>query len=298
MAHKQFFRLKLVGGFVVLLAIFLALFVFKADIARAAYPCTADSCGCGTVCDGLICVKDSSAPTCPTPTPTPAIAPNLPTNTPVPTTAPGSPTNTPVPTTAPASLTNTPVPTTAAVPTPTPNPNCVANPGSVISGDCSVATNCSSSTSSVSCTNNSCVYTGNLTACPAGSSCPTSWVPGGWGCSNAPNSVTDPVININPNNQTDNDRYDVHLSTNDYINRTPNNNGQDCVPRTEFYIGAGTSGLKLARGCGYLWSANNPKICDSYGANDNIGARTDDGTWTYKEDLLDFVGFCLDLPEV
>ena len=257
-------RYQLASLFVIFLGLFL--FSFKlAPIAKATCVGTCSSgsdCGSGYSCqrrDGCyVCVRNG------TPTPTPQGNPATPTPPPIGGGGGGGGSNI----------------TPTETPAPTWDPNCVANPGTVVSGSCTVASDCSSSTSSVSCVDGRCHYTGNLVSCPAGSSCPSYWVPGGWGCTAPRNTLSDLQVQINPNNESDNDRYDVKMSV---VVHAPNNpNPGKCEVRLDFNIGPDSNSTSWSKGCVGLWSGANPWTCTASGGNDNRGARNDWDTWEYK----------------
>ncbi len=240
---------------------------FSVDQVSACVACVAGcgSCGSGYRCsidenDCGSCVLDSACGNTPTPTP-------------------------------PARNTPTPVPiggggggadiTPTETPAPTWDPACVANPGTVVAGNgCTVASDCPSSTSSIACVNGQCQYTGNLVSCPVGSSCPSYWVPGGWGCSAPQNTLSDLQVQVNPNNESDNDRYDVRMSV--VVNAPNNPNPGKCEPRLDFNIGPTENATSWAKGCVGLWSGANPWSCVASGGNDNRGARNDWETWEYQ----------------
>jgi len=193
--------------------------------------------------------------------------------------------------TQPAKPTPTPAPigggggganiTPTETPAPTWDPACVANPGTVVAGNgCTVASDCPSSTSNIACVNGQCQYTGNLVSCPVGSSCPSYWVPGGWSCSAPQNTLSDLQVQVNPNNESDNDRYDVRMSV--VVNAPNNPNPGKCEPRLDFNIGPTENATSWAKGCVGLWSGANPWSCVASGGNDNRGARNDWETWEYQ----------------
>ncbi len=256
---------KLVIGAVLLVSVFAGYGVVPVK-AGVPVDCTVGRCGgaceewqkCKSSASGNYCDNDASCG--PTPTKAKAATP-----TPVPIGGGGGGSTNITPT-------NTPAPTW--------DPNCVANPGTVVAGNgCTTASDCPSSTSSISCVNGQCHYTGNLKSCPSGSSCPSYWVPGGWGCSAPQNTLSNLQVQINPNNESDNDRYDVKMSV---VVSAPNNpNPGKCEPRLDFNIGPDPNSTSWSKGCVGLWSGANPWTCTASGGNDNRGARNDWDTWEY-----------------
>ncbi len=206
---------------------------------------------------------------------------------PTPTTIPvADPTKTPAP-----GATNTPTPTSASAPTATVAPtssSCVPEPSHTDSGSCTSTPQCANSTSPKECVNATCRYYSPLKACPDGASCATHWVPGGWSCTGVSNNITAPRINLNPNSQTDNDRFDVFIDGIQVTtNHIPTSYGQNCTSNVHIEIGPDTGNLHAAKKlptvndtCTFIQGTNTP-TCTSNGYNDNIGAQNE-RNWTYS----------------
>ena len=251
--------------------------------AQACVNCVPGNCG-GSCSQGYKCTKTSeSCYDCTLDSscgPTPTRAYNTPTPPPPP--SDGSPTPTPDD----GSGNN-------EDPTPTPNPDCIySEPSAVYYGSCDGSTsNCDSSGSTVTCENGQCKYSGNLNPCP-NASCPTYWVPSGWGCgSNEGDKLGDLQVYVNPNNVTDlndPDRHDVSMGVN--VNwKIKYKEGTRCENRLSFNIGPDPNHLKGASGCTDIWSGSSMVWCvahqDGTNADDNLGAVTDDG-WQYPGGAL------------
>ena len=240
---------KIINNIVVFFGIFI-LFLSTSTIALSAdcTSCTSSNC-CGPPCSANQYCKiytPGSSPECgctenQNPTATPTDRPiNPPTNTP----PAGSP---------PPGATATPTPPPGATSTPGPTNACVANPGSVIFGTCSNVSQCGSAgASSVSCTNNQCVYSGNLKACP-NNTCPSFWVPDGFSCTGNSAYITNPDVSIDANT----------LSVS-FSNVRWNEGLTDCPEnRASVQIGPNTSSLTTAWGCEPTWNGGHVLGCVS-----------------------------------
>ena len=239
---------KIINNIVVFFGIFILFLFISTTISYACDSCTNSDC-CHDNCSANQYCKiytPGSSPECgctenQNPTATPTDRPiNPPTNTP----PAGSP---------PPGATATPTPPPGATSTPGPTNACVANPGSVIFGTCSNVSQCGSAgASSVSCTNNQCVYSGNLKACP-NNTCPSFWVPDGFSCTGNSAYITNPDVSIDANT----------LSVS-FSNVRWNEGLTDCPEnRASVQIGPNTSSLTTAWGCEPTWNGGHVLGCVS-----------------------------------